>query len=71
MTDAVIESPTTTVERKTRKPQSCTFWKISAGYFGAEASIDYATEAILFAAISVVAAWPIAVLLNQLLRWMI
>jgi hypothetical protein len=71
MTTAVIESPTTVVERKIHKPQLRSFWKISAGYFGAEASLDYATEAILFASISAAAAWPIAVLLNQLLRWMI
>jgi hypothetical protein len=71
MTDAVIESPATVVERKIRKPQLRSFWKISASYFGAEASLAYAAEAILFASISVVAAWPIAVLLNQLLRWMI
>lgn len=67
---AVIESPTT-IGKTIRRPQLHAFWKISAGYFGAEASLDFATEAILFAAISAVAALPMAVLMHQLLRWMI
>lgn len=71
MPDAVIETPTTVAGKTIRQPQLRSFWKISAGYFGAEASLDFVTEAILFAAISAVATWPTAVLLHQLLRWMI
>jgi hypothetical protein len=70
-TETAIESPATVVERKICKPQLRGFWKISAGYFGTEVSLDFATEAILFASISAVAAWPIAVLMHQLLRWTI
>ena len=69
--ESAVENPTTVAKRKILKPQLRSFWKIRAGYFGAEASLDYATEAILFASISAVAAWSIAVLLNQVLRWMI
>ena len=70
-TETVIESSAAVAKRKILKPQLRSFWKIRAGYFGAEASLDYAAEAILFASISAVAAWSIAVLLNQVLRWMI
>jgi hypothetical protein len=69
--DVVIETPTTVVGKTIRQPQLRSFWKISAGYSGAEATLDFAAEAILFASISAVAAWPITVLLHQLLRWMI
>jgi hypothetical protein len=48
-----------------------TFRKVSSEFFGAEASREYVTEAIFFAWISCVAAWPISVMLHQLLRWMI
>jgi hypothetical protein len=71
MPDAVIEAPTTVVGKTIRQPQLRSFWKISAGYSRAEAGLDFAIEAILFASISAVAAWPITVLLHQLLRWMI
>ena len=69
--ETAIESPPAVAKRKILKPQLRSIWKISASYFAAEASLDYATEAILFASISAAAAWPIAVLINQLLRWMI
>jgi len=69
--DAVIETPTTLAGKTIRQPQLRSFWKISAGYSRAEASLDFAIEAILFASIIVVAAWPISVTLHQLLRWMI
>jgi hypothetical protein len=48
-----------------------TFRKISSEFFAAEAGREYVGEAILFASILGVAAWPISVLLHQLLRWMI
>jgi hypothetical protein len=48
-----------------------TFRKVSNEFFGAEASREYVTEAIFFASISCAAAWPISVMLHQLLRWMI
>ena len=48
-----------------------TFRKVSSDFFAAEASREYVTEAIFFASISCVAAWPISVMLYQLLRWMI
>lgn len=69
--DAVIETPTTVVGKTIRQPELRSFWKISAGYSRAEAGLDFAIEAMLFASISAVAAWPISVTLYQLLRWII
>jgi hypothetical protein len=48
-----------------------TFRKVSNEFFGAEAGRDYIAEAILFVCISCVAAWPIAIAIHQLTRWMI
>jgi hypothetical protein len=48
-----------------------TFRKVSREYFGAEADGEYLKEAIFFAWISCVAAWPICMLMHQLMRWMI
>ena len=48
-----------------------TFRKISSEFFAAEAVREYLGEAILFASMLSVAAWPISVMLHQLLRWMI
>jgi hypothetical protein len=48
-----------------------TFRKVSNEFFGAEASREYVTEAIFFASITCVAAWPISIAIYQLTRWMI
>jgi hypothetical protein len=48
-----------------------TFRKVSNEFFAAEANREYVTEAIFFASMSCAAAWPISVMLHQLLRWMI
>ena len=48
-----------------------TFRKVSSDFFGAEAGRDYLAEVILFACISCVAAWPIAITIHQLTHWMI
>jgi hypothetical protein len=49
----------------------CTFRSISSEFARVEAGREYVAEAIYFVAISLVAAWPIAVALHQLTRWMI
>ena len=51
--------------------ESRTFRVISRDFFGAEATHDYVIEAMFFAGISGAAAWPIAVMLNQLMGMMI
>jgi hypothetical protein len=48
-----------------------TFRKVSKEFFGVEAGRDYLAEAILFVCLSCVAAWPIAITIHQLTRWMI
>jgi hypothetical protein len=48
-----------------------TFRKVSREYFGAEAGGEYLREAIFFAGISCVAAWPITVMMAELMRMMI
>ena len=48
-----------------------TFRKISRDFLGEEAGRDYIGEAILFACIACVAAWPIAIAIHQLTRWTI
>lgn len=48
-----------------------TFRKVSSDFFGAEAGRDYLAEVILFACISCVAAWPIAITIHQLTHWTI
>jgi hypothetical protein len=48
-----------------------TFRSLSRRVFGAEATREYIAEAILFGSIMAVAAWPLAVTLNQLGTMMI
>jgi len=48
-----------------------TFRKISREYFGAEAAGEYLKEAIFFAWIACVAAWPVTVMMGELMRMMI
>jgi hypothetical protein len=52
-------------------PKLRAFRKISNDFFGAEASFVYAIEAIFFACISAVAAWPITAVIRQLTSWII
>jgi len=48
-----------------------TFRKVSRDYFGTEAAGEYLKEAIFFAWISCVAAWPVTVMMGELMRMMI
>lgn len=48
-----------------------TFRKISCDFFRTEMSRDYVIEAVFFAWISCVAAWPMAIVIHQLTRWVI
>lgn len=48
-----------------------TFRNISNEFFGGEATIDYVAEAVFFAWITCIAAWPIGVAIHQLVRWTI
>ena len=48
-----------------------TFRTISRKFFGAEAKREYVAEALLFAWISCVAAWPVGVMIRQLITMMI
>ena len=48
-----------------------TFRKVSREYFGAEAGGEYLKEGIFFASIACVAAWPITVMMYELMRTMI
>jgi hypothetical protein len=59
------------VEKTVALREMRTFRKVSSEFARAEAGREYMVEAILFVAISFVAAWPIMVALHQLMRWMI
>lgn len=59
------------VTAEKRLSESRTFRQISNKFFGTEAGLDYVTEAIFFASISCVAAWPVAVMVDQLMTMMI
>jgi hypothetical protein len=48
-----------------------TFRQISREFFGAEANREYVAEAIFFSCISLVAAWPVGVMIRQLITMMI
>jgi len=48
-----------------------TFRKVSRDYFGAEAGGEHLKEGIFFASIACVAAWPITVMMYELMRMMI
>ena len=48
-----------------------TFRKISGKFFGAEANREFVAEALFFALISCVAAWPVSVMIRQLITMMI
>ena len=55
--------------RKVRSPGDVRgFWKLSAGFFGVEARIDYALELALFGVITVLSAWPVIAALQSLSR---
>ena len=44
------------------------FWKLSTGFFGAEAKIDYATELLLFTLITALSAWPVIAMIVAVTR---
>ena len=48
-----------------------TFRKVSREYFGAEAGGEYLKEGIFFASIACAAAWPITVMMYELMQTMI
>ena len=48
-----------------------TFRKISRKFFGAEANREYVAEALFFIGLSLVAAWPVSVMIRQLITMMI
>jgi hypothetical protein len=76
LTDYSFQSTAATVARASAISEKevselHTFRKVSSDFFGAEAGRDYLAEVILFACISCVAAWPIAITIHQLTHWMI
>ena len=48
-----------------------TFRTISGKFFGAEANREYVAEAFFFVLLTCVAAWPISVMIRQLITMMI
>ncbi|MGH8101310.1 MAG: hypothetical protein ACREIW_08425 [Chthoniobacterales bacterium] len=55
--------------RKFRAPRDVGgFWKLSAGFFGVEARIDYALELALFSVITALSAWPVIAAFQALSR---
>ena len=55
--------------RKVRAPRDMHgFWKLSAGFFGLEARIDYVLELALFSVITALSAWPVIAAFQALSR---
>jgi hypothetical protein len=76
LTDYSFQSSVQTIARSTATSEKGvselhTFRKVSSDFFGAEAGRDYVAEAIFFACIAVIAAWPVTVMLGQLITMMI
>jgi hypothetical protein len=76
LTDCSFQSSVETIARPTATSDQGvselrTFRKISSDFFGAEAGRDYIAEAIFFVCIAVIAAWPVTVMVGQLMTMMI
>ena len=57
------------VVRKLRAPHDVRgFWKLSAGFFGFEARVNYALELALFSVITALSAWPVIAAAHALSR---
>ena len=54
-----------------RFSESRTFRQVSTEFFGTEADREYFAEAVFFASISCVAAWPVTVMVHQMMTMMI
>jgi hypothetical protein len=55
--------------KKLRAPRDVRgFWKLSAGFFGMEARVDYALEFALFSVITALSAWPVIAVAQALSR---
>ena len=63
--------PTVAAAAVKKLPELTNFRAISRSVFGAESGREYIKEAIVFAAMMVVAAWPLSVTLNELGTMMI
>jgi hypothetical protein len=59
------------VTAEKRLSESRTFRQVSREFFGTEADREYFVEAVFFASISCVAAWPVTVMVGQLMTMMI
>jgi len=66
-----VESPTAVAPKEVQPAQLRPFWRLSGEYFALEATRDYVAEAIFFAWIAAVAAWPVTVMAHQLMTMMI
>jgi hypothetical protein len=77
VTDFAYQQPPTATDQKAgsarpvQLPQLTTFRALSRQVFDAKAGREYIAEAVVFAWIMVVAAWPLSVTLNQLGTMMI
>lgn len=59
------------VTAEKRLSESHTFRHVSSEFFGTEADREYFAEAMFFASISCVAAWPVTAMVGQLMTMMI
>jgi hypothetical protein len=76
LTDYSFQSPAEALCRSSASAEKeiaelRTFRKVSREYFGAEAGGEHFKEGIFFAGIACVAAWPITVMMYELMRMMI
>jgi hypothetical protein len=73
LTDYAYQAGTRALSAPTAKGmlELRTFRGVSKDFFGGEAGRDYVIEATSFAIITALAAWPIAVMIHQLVRWVI
>jgi len=70
-TAEAVETASTLAQKKIRLPHLRASWRISHDYFGAEATRDFVAELFFFGWITAVAAWPVGVMLHQLVHWII
>ena len=65
---STLETPRTAVKETHGSRRLQDFWKLSTGFFGAEAKLDYATELLFFSLITALSAWPVISMVVALTR---
>ena len=65
---STLETPRAAVKQTRAAHDLRGFWKLSTGFFGAEAKLNYATEFMLFSLITALSTWPVISMLVAVTR---